>query len=228
MTTPFLFQGDHFGKEVDFPLAVLGQGVVHDEQAVVVDLGHLLDHPIHGSWTKAPPPEVADTAGVAVESAAPGGMHQVHHLDPLVIVEIPLQDVAPRGADDLRRRRRGEEVVDGLEAVPPPVGEDLIHPTLGLAEKNGVGVLPCLFGMEHRSDPPADHPDAPAPVVIRDLPAPLHLAGQHHGDADKIDVVIGGKGLHVLVDELHLPIQRQGRGKDYRTVRGQMEFRLPL
>ena len=44
MADPFLFERDQRPEQVLFPLVVLRHGVVHEEQAVVLDRGHLADH----------------------------------------------------------------------------------------------------------------------------------------------------------------------------------------
>ena len=140
MAAPFFLQGNHRAEEVDLPLPVLRQGIVHDEQAVVVDTGHLRDHPVHRTGAELPSAEVTDAAGIAVEPAAPGGMDEIHHLDPLVIVEVPFEYRPPGGADDLRRRMVVEEVIHGLQAAVSPVVKDLFHPPFRLPEEDGIGV----------------------------------------------------------------------------------------
>ncbi len=190
--------------------------------------GHLRDHRFHGAGTELPPPQVAHAAGIAVEPAAAGGVDEIHHLDPLVIVEIPLQDIAPGRTDGSRRRMIAEVVVDGLQAAVLPVREELPHPPFRLPEEDGIGVLHRLFGVEHRPDPPADHRNAPAAVLISDLPSPFHLAGQHHGDADDIGGALRREGLDVFIDEFHLPLRGKGGGEDHRTVRRQVELGLPV
>ena len=81
--------------------------------------------------------------------------------------------------------------------------------------------------MEHGGDAAEDDLDPLVAVAVGDLPAPLHLHGQHHRDADKIDRVVEIDGFQVLVDKVDLDIIGQGGGKDHRAVRRQVEFGLP-
>ena len=120
-----------------------------------------------------------------------------------------------------------EEIVAGLQPAVAEIGEDLLHPALGLAKEDRVGVGHGLLGMEHGGDAAEDHLDALFPVDIGDLPAPFHLHGQHHRDADEIDRVVEIDGFKVLVDEVDIDIVGQGGGKDHRAVRRQVEFGLP-
>ena len=124
---PLLLQRDHLPEELHLPAGVLGERVVDQEEAVVVDAGHLLDRPLDRPRPELPAAEVGHRAGVAVVAAAARGVDQVHHLDAAVVVEFALQDRAARRAHALDRGPVVEKVVDRLERpvaeireAPPP------------------------------------------------------------------------------------------------------------
>ncbi len=96
MGAPFLFERDHFPEQVHLPLGILGQGVVHDEEPVVVDAGHLGYRLVDGPGPEDPAAQVGDGAGVAVEAAAARGVDQVNHLHALVVVELAVEDIPAR------------------------------------------------------------------------------------------------------------------------------------
>ena len=55
VAAPLLLQRDHLAEEVQLPLRVLGQGVVHDEEPVVVDGGHFRHGARDGARTRRRP-----------------------------------------------------------------------------------------------------------------------------------------------------------------------------
>jgi len=66
------------------------------------------------------------------------------------------------------------------------------------------------------------------PVEISNLPAPLHLHGQHHGDPDHIDRLIKINGLQIFIHKINIDIIGQGGGKDNRPMRRQVKLGLPV
>jgi len=131
VAAPFFLEGNHLPEEVPFPLGVLGQGVVHDKEAVVVDGGHLGNGLLDGPGTEMPASQEGHAAGIAVEAAAPGGMHQVHHLNAFVVVEIAIQDIPAGGAHPFDGGTMVQIVIDRLEAFVPEILDDPFHAALG-------------------------------------------------------------------------------------------------
>ena len=54
---------------------------------------------VNGARPELPPAQIRYSAGIAVETAAPGGMHQIDHLHALVIVELAVEDIPAGRAD---------------------------------------------------------------------------------------------------------------------------------
>ena len=62
VAAPLFLQRDHLPEQVHFPLGVLGQGIVHDKQAVVVDGGHLGHGLVDGSRSELAPPQIGHSS----------------------------------------------------------------------------------------------------------------------------------------------------------------------
>ncbi|VTR63796.1 hypothetical protein DESC_10064 [Desulfosarcina cetonica] len=226
MAAPFLLQRDHFAEQLQLPLGVLGQGVVHDEQPVVVDGGHLRNRPGHGPRPELAAAQVGHGAGVAMVAAAPGRMHQVHHLHALVIIEFSLENITPRRADVIERRLIGQIIVDFSQPAVGQVVEEQFHASFGLAEEHRIGMGLGLLGMQHGGDAAEDHRHALGAVMVRDLPAAFDLHGQHHGDAHRIHGIVEIDVFKILVYEIDRHMLGQGRGKHHGTVGRQVELGL--
>ena len=223
MAAPVFLQGDHLAEEVKLPLRVLRQGIVHDEEPVVVYQRDFLDRLIDGTGPEFASAQVGHGAGIAVEPAPARRVHQVHHLHALVVIEIALVDAPPGRSHALDRGQVGNIVIHVFKDAVPEIGEHLFHASLGLPEENGVRVLQRLLRVEHGRDAAEDDLHAPLPVLVRDLPSALHLGGEHHGYAHEIDRIVIADRFQVLVNEFHIDIIRERCSHDRRPVGRQVE-----
>jgi hypothetical protein len=115
-----------------------------------------------------------------------------------------------------------------LQPVVFKVIQYLFHPPFRFPEENGIRVRHGLFRMKHGGNPAADDLDAFLPVTVCDFPSPFYLAGQHHGNADEISVVVSRQGFDIFVNEFDIDPLGKGGGENNGTVWGKMEFRLPI
>ena len=106
--------------------------------------------------------------------------------------------------------------------------EDGLHPAFRFAEEDGIGVPHRFVGMEHGRDTAKDDLNPPFPVPVGNLPAPLDLTGQHHGDADQIGRCVEVDPLDIFIRKINIHIIGQCCGKDDRSMRRQVKLRLPV
>jgi hypothetical protein len=67
----FFLQRGHSGKEIDEPIPVLSQGIVHQKEAIIGNARHLFNNPVDGTGPEDPSAEKTGAAGKTVEFAAP-------------------------------------------------------------------------------------------------------------------------------------------------------------
>ena len=153
-------------------------------------------------------------------------MHQIHHLNPPVVVEVALEDVAPGGADQAGVREVAEIVVDLFETAVFKVGDHRFHPPLRLAQKHAVRMFRRLLGVKHHSDAAHHHRFALGTEAVGQLERARRLAGQHAGDADQVATPAEIDRLDVFVVETHFHPFRQRGGEHRRADRREIELRL--
>ena len=83
-----------------------------------------------------------------------------------------------------------------------------------------------LLGMQHGGDSPENHGNPPFAIGVGDLPPPLDLDGQHHGDGDQVGGVVEIDFLEVLIDKIDRHPVGKRSGKDHGAVRGEVELGL--
>ena len=224
---PFLLQRCNGLEELALPILVLRQGVIDDEEAVVVDACHILDDFVDGARTELATAEVRNRAGVAAETAAAAGMEEIDHRHSLVVVEVALVEVAAARPYVLNGRHLSHIVIDLLQFAAQEVLHDLFHAPLALAEEEAIDVLHHVLGMKHRRDA-ARHDELAAFVVfISNLPAALDLRRKHHRERHDVARLVEVDFLDVLVGERDIDIIRQGSSESHWAVRGKVKGRLP-
>jgi hypothetical protein len=114
MRDPLLLQRLDGVEQSHQPVPVLGQRIVHEEEAVILDLFEFLDDAVDGAGPELLAAEKGTAAGKAVEPTAARGVHEVHHLDAAIVVQRPAQKVPAGRPDPLHRRRIPHEIVHRL------------------------------------------------------------------------------------------------------------------
>ena len=101
-------------------------------------------------------------------------------------------------------------LVDAAQLALREVVEHLRHHQFRLADHHGIGMLERLVGHEARVHPAHDDRNAARPERVRDLVAPLDVAG-HRRDADQIGLQIEIDRLDVLVGQHDLVLVGRNR-----------------
>ena len=60
--------------------------------------------------------------------------------------------------------------------------------------------------VQHGRDSAEDDRHTAAAILVGNVPAALHLAAEHHGNADEIDGVVVAQRLDVFVNEIHVHV----------------------
>ena len=154
-------------------------------------------------------------------------MEEVYHLHALVVVEFTLIEVAAAGTDALDGRQLSHIVIDFLQLAAYEVLHDAVHTSLTLAEEQRVDVVHHLLSMEHRRDAAGHDQLATLVILLGNLPAALYLGGEHHGQCHDVALLVEVDGFNILVGERHIDVVGQRARKSHRSVRRQVESRLP-
>ena len=154
-------------------------------------------------------------------------MEEVYHLHTLVVVQLTLVEVATAGADTLYGRQLSHIVIDFLQLTADEVLHNTVHTSLTLAEEQRVDVVHHLLSVQHRRDAAGHDQLATLMILLGNLPAALHLRGEHHGQRHDVALLVEVYRLHVLVGERYVHILRQSACESHRSVRWQVERCLP-
>ena len=177
---PLLLQRGDGLEQFLLPLFVLCQRVVDDEEPVVLDGCHILYHLVDGTRTELAASQITHGTRIAAEAATTRGMEQIDHLHTLMVIQLTLIEVAATGAYTLDGRHLAHIVIHFLKFATDEVLHHSFHAAFALAKEQTVYVVHHLLGMQHRGDATGHHQFAALMVFVGNLPATLHLSGEHH------------------------------------------------